>query len=118
MPTKIYVKDVLRIASEVNVKGAVHVTGGGFQENIPRVLPHGLGVHVARGTWTIPTLFQWLQHSGGVAEEEMFRTFNMGVGMILVMTPQDADTVRGMYPEGQVSVIGEVMSGDKQVTFK
>ncbi len=73
------------------IKGMAHITGGGITDNLPRVLPDGRGFALDRSSWTIPPVFQWLQRAGGVPEAEMFRAFNMGVGLILVAAPADAD---------------------------
>ncbi len=77
------------------IKGMAHITGGGITENLPRILPDGLGFSLDRNSWTVPPLFTWLQASGGVPEPEMFRAFNMGVGLILVCAGSDADTLVG-----------------------
>lgn len=91
-PTKIYAKDVLALIEAVTVKGLAHITGGGLFENVPRTLPEGLGLAVNRDQ--IPTLdiFDYLQDLGQVAEDEMFGTFNMGVGMVIFLDPADVDT--------------------------
>jgi phosphoribosylformylglycinamidine cyclo-ligase len=75
------------------IKGMAHITGGGITENLPRVLPDGLGFSLDRDSWTVPPIFQWLQRAGGVADDEMFRAFNMGVGMILVAAPAAAKSL-------------------------
>ena len=77
------------------IKGMAHITGGGITENLPRTLPEGFGFSLDRDSWTVPPLFQWLQRGGGVDDVEMLRAFNMGVGMILVCSPADADSVLG-----------------------
>lgn len=90
-PTVIYVPQILSLAETVPVKGVVHITGGGFYENIPRILPGGLGCEIDRSAWAIPELFNWLQKAGNVQEHEMFRTFNMGIGMVVVVDATDAE---------------------------
>lgn len=112
-PTRIYVKPVLNVVRGGLVKGMVHITGGGFLENIPRVLPAGLGVRVSRGSWPILPVFSWLQKLGNVEEHEMFRTFNMGIGFILVVAPEDVAAVTSrLEAAGEKSyVIGEVTPG-------
>jgi phosphoribosylformylglycinamidine cyclo-ligase len=87
-PTRIYVRPVLRTLGEVEVRAICHITGGGLPENLPRVLPEGLGAHVDTQSWQWPAVFQWLQAEGGIGTPEMYRTFNCGVGMTLVV-PQD-----------------------------
>jgi phosphoribosylformylglycinamidine cyclo-ligase len=96
------------------VRALAHITGGGFPGNIPRVLPEGLGAKVRRGSWEIPALFRLLQKGGGVSEEEMFRTFNMGVGMVVVVGPEELHEVEhSLERRGEVSfVIGSVVAGE------
>ena len=87
----------------------MHITGGGFVENIPRVIPKGLGTRITRGTWEIPPLFKWIQENGGIADSEMYLTFNMGIGMIAVMTKADAD--KALAAGVDATIIGEVVDG-------
>ncbi len=112
-PTRIYVKPVLPLIKDSLVKGMVHITGGGFFDNIPRVLPDGLGVHVHRGSWTVLPVFSWLQQLGAIDEKEMFRTFNMGIGFILVVDRATAEEVQQRLTDmGEEShIIGEVVPG-------
>jgi len=84
-PTKIYVKQVLDLIKQVPVHAISHITGGGFQENIPRVLPAGTKAVVSRGSWQWPDIFTWLQREGNIARDEMFRTFNCGVGLVIAV---------------------------------
>ena len=99
-----------------HVRGLAHITGGGLESNLPRCLPPGVGVRIHKGSWQVPPLFRLIQESGPVAEDEMFRTFNMGVGMAVVLAPQDADrfvaSVPGAFP------IGEVVAGERQVIIE
>lgn len=90
-PTRIYVKPVLELIRQCPVKGIAHITGGGLLENIPRILPPGTMACLEKDSWEIPSLFQWLQQQGNVAAEEMFRVFNCGIGMILVIAPEHAE---------------------------
>ena len=111
-PTRLYVKPVLAVLKEFgeSIKGLVHVTGGGLLENIPRILPKNTAAHIGRDSWTMPVLFQWLQENGGVEDEEMWRVFNCGIGMIVIVPAdqaaaiQAAFTVQGetVYQLGQV----------------
>jgi phosphoribosylformylglycinamidine cyclo-ligase len=87
-PTRIYVKPVLKLLAAVPVKGLAHITGGGLVGNVPRILPAGTRAVIRKSAWPRPQLFKWLQQSGGVAEEEMFRVFNCGIGMVLAV-PRD-----------------------------
>ena len=90
-PTKIYVKPVLELLKQVNVKGLSHVTGGGFIENIPRMMPEGLKVNIDEGTWDILPIFSLLEKMGNVERMSMYNTFNMGIGMVAAVAPEDAD---------------------------
>jgi len=90
-PTRIYVKPVLALLQQTDVKGLAHITGGGLLENLPRILPDGLTAELRGDTWPRPPLFAWLQGMGGVAEEEMLRVFNCGIGMALVVSDETAE---------------------------
>ena len=90
-PTRIYVKPVLALMKQVTVKGMAHITGGGIVENVPRVLADDLTARLDRNAWTMPPLFQWLQRRGNVADDEMLRVFNCGIGMAIVVDAKDAD---------------------------
>ncbi|MCQ2271490.1 MAG: phosphoribosylformylglycinamidine cyclo-ligase [Bacteroidales bacterium] len=109
-PTRIYVKPVLEVLSKVDVHAICHITGGGFDENIPRVLQAGQGIYVKEGTWNMPPIFNFLEKHGGVPHREMFNIFNMGVGMILVADEKDKDQIISMLNDlGETaSVIGKV----------
>lgn len=110
-PTSIYVKQVLDLISKGGVKGIAHITGGGFTDNIPRVFPKGLGAFIYKDSWEVPTLFKWIQEAGRIEDAEMSRTFNMGIGMVLVMTEEAS---RRILEEGQHKAyrIGEVVHGE------
>ncbi|MFN0140078.1 MAG: phosphoribosylformylglycinamidine cyclo-ligase [Pyrinomonadaceae bacterium] len=95
------------------IKGLAHITGGGFLENIPRILPDGVAVEITRGSWPEPPIFGMMQRLGNVADQEMFRTFNMGVGMVVICSAADADSVCGEVVECRK--IGQVVDGDKPV---
>jgi len=88
-PTRIYVKPVLALLAQIEVKGLAHITGGGLLENVPRILGDGLTAQLDRKAWPQPPLFDWLQIEGGVADQEMLRVFNCGIGMVLVVAKQD-----------------------------
>ncbi len=90
-PTQIYVKPVLELLKNVNVKGMAHITGGGLVENIPRVLPDNVQAVLQRDAWQMPALFTWLQKGGNVADEEMHRVFNCGIGLAIVVSPDHLD---------------------------
>jgi phosphoribosylformylglycinamidine cyclo-ligase len=90
-PTRIYVKPVLRLAAQVDVKGLAHITGGGLVDNVPRMLPDALAARIERRAWTMPPLFAWLRDQGHISDAELFRVFNCGIGMAIVLGPRDAD---------------------------
>ncbi|KAK7318430.1 hypothetical protein RJT34_03131 [Clitoria ternatea] len=116
-PTVIYVKQVLDLVSKGGVKGIAHITGGGFTDNIPRVFPKGLGAVIYRDSWEVPAVFKWLQEAGKIEDYEMRRTFNMGIGMVLVVSPDTASRILENRGEaGKAYRIGEVISG-KDVTY-
>ncbi|MCR1766462.1 Phosphoribosylformylglycinamidine cyclo-ligase [Burkholderia glumae] len=109
-PTRIYVKPLLALMAKLPVKGMAHITGGGLVENIPRVLREGLTAELDQTAWTLPPLFQWLQQHGGVADAEMHRVFNCGIGMAVIVAAADADAaVAELSAAGeQVWKIGKV----------
>ena len=90
-PTRIYVKPVLELLQQCQVKAIAHITGGGLPENIPRVLPDNVKADLDTGSWRWPAEFTWLQDTGDIDTAEMYRTFNCGVGMVLIVAPYDAD---------------------------
>lgn len=92
-PTRIYVKSILNVLRDFKVKGIVHITGGGFLDNIPRILPDRCCATIDRTAWETPPVFQLIKDLGGIEDEEMFRTFNMGIGMVLIVAPTEADEV-------------------------
>ncbi|KAF3526950.1 hypothetical protein F2Q69_00049091 [Brassica cretica] len=113
-PTTIYVKQVLDIISRGGVKGIAHITGGGFTDNIPRVFPDGLGAVIHTDAWELPPLFKWIQQSGRIEDSEMRRTFNLGIGMVLVVSPEAASRILGEAKNGDYVAyrIGEVVDGE------
>jgi phosphoribosylformylglycinamidine cyclo-ligase len=110
-PTRIYVKPVLALLRRVPVKGLAHITGGGLVENVPRMLAPGLCARIAKDSWPVPSLFHWLQQHGNVAEAEMHRVFNCGIGMVLVVAPDDAARAMALLGKAgeQVYRIGEIV---------
>ncbi|WP_156856876.1 phosphoribosylformylglycinamidine cyclo-ligase [Oceanobacillus sp. AG] len=117
-PTKIYAKPVANVLEKLTVKGISHITGGGFYENLPRMLPAGLGVNVKQGSWNIPEIFPFLEQRGAIPEKEMYGVFNMGVGMVLVVEEKDAEAAVAILQEAgeEASVIGKV-TGEEGVQF-
>lgn len=113
-PTRIYVKPVLALLKEVDVHGLAHITGGGFDENIPRILKDGQGVEVEEGSWEILPVFRLLEKYGKVPHREMFNIFNMGIGMVLAVNPADVEkTLEVLSAQGEKPVvIGRVIEGE------
>ena len=118
-PTRIYVRAILSLLEEVAIKGLAHITGGGLSENIPRMLPAGTHASLDTGSWQWPDVFQWLQSNGRIETDEMRRTFNCGVGMVVAVAADDADrTIECLNAAGETAWrIGSVKSGDKPVQF-
>lgn len=118
-PTKIYVKSALKLIEQVNVKGMAHITGGGFIENIPRVLPEGVNVEIAYGSWPILPIFNLMQQKGSISNRDMFTTFNMGIGLVVIVPAEQADEALRIANElGEKAYrIGTVTEGERIVTF-
>ena len=114
-PTKIYVKPVLEVLKTIDVHGIAHITGGGFDENIPRILPEGCGVEIKKGSWEIPGIFSLLEKYGNVPQREMYNIFNMGIGMVLAVNVNDVADVMAILTQWDLkaSVIGKVVPGEK-----
>ncbi len=119
-PTKIYVKALKAVREAgVVIKGCSHITGGGFQENIPRMLPEGINAAVRKNSYEVPAIFRLLQQKGGIAEEMMYNTYNMGLGMVLAVAPADADrTIEAIRSAGETAyVVGHCETGKRGVTL-
>ncbi|MBD5161279.1 MAG: phosphoribosylformylglycinamidine cyclo-ligase [Oscillibacter sp.] len=118
-PTKIYVKPVLAAIEAAEVHGISHITGGGFYENIPRCLPQGLTAKIEKSALWIAPIFRMIQRVGNIPERDMFNTFNMGTGMVLVVAKGDADkAVAALNSEGQgARIIGEIAAGEEKVVL-
>ena len=112
-PTRIYVKTILPLLPVKKIHGMVHITGGGFTDNIPRVLPAGLGVEIKLGSWIVPPVFNLLQRLGQVADSEMYRTFNMGIGFILIVQSHDEAWILDQLKAAgeEATKIGQVIKG-------
>ena len=110
-PTKIYAKACDAVLPAFDVKGIVHITGGGFYENIPRILPEGTAVSIDVGTWKVPPIFPYIKKCGNIDRKEMFSTYNMGVGMMMVVDAADTDAVvKALQAAGEdASVIGQIV---------
>ena len=119
-PTKIYVKTLRNIKEAgVKIKGCSHITGGGFYENIPRMLPDGIRAEVKKDSYEIPPIFKMLSQDGDIAEEMMYNTFYMGIGMVLAIAPEDVNaTIKAIEAAGETAyVIGQTVAGEKGVTL-
>lgn len=116
-PTRIYVKPMLRLMEEVDVHAVSHITGGGFYENIPRMLPEGMKAVIHRDAFEVPPIFHLIGRTGKVPERDMFNTFNMGIGMCAAVAADQADrAVELLRAEGEkASIIGEIVKGDNEV---
>ena len=113
-PTRLYVRPVLEAVRAGGVHALAHITGGGLTENLPRVLPEGLGASIDLDSWELPGVFGWMAETGGMAESEMLKTFNCGIGMIIAVAADKADEIAGMLGEAGETVarIGTVVPGD------
>lgn len=118
-PTKIYVKEVLALLEVFAVKAMAHITGGGFTENIPRVLPEGTQAVIDYGTWPILPIFTLVQEAGSIAPADMFKTFNMGIGMVLVVKQEDAvGVIQKLTELGEKPyLIGQIAAGERKVVY-
>ncbi len=118
-PTKIYVKPVLALLEQVKVKGISHITGGGFYENMPRSIPDGLGVVIRKDDVKVLPIFRLIQSVGGISERDMFNTFNMGVGMSIVVSPEDAGKAVEILKEAgeDAYVIGTIQKSEAKITI-
>jgi phosphoribosylformylglycinamidine cyclo-ligase len=114
-PTEIYVKPLLKLISEIDVKGMAHITGGGLVDNVPRVLPQNTQAVLHRDSWQMPELFRWLQMKGGVADAEMVRVFNCGIGMVVIVSPAQAEAaIKSLSAQGlKAWTVGEVVERPK-----
>ena len=119
-PTRLYPKTCLPLIREFDIHGMVHITGGGFYDNIPRALPDDMSVVIDSSQWQMPAIFQLLQKWGNVEWPEMYRTFNMGIGMIIIAGPEEAGKIKAHLAAGNETVceIGHVVKGPHDVTIK
>ncbi len=118
-PTRIYVKPVLALLKEVAVKGISHITGGGFYENIPRSIPDGLGAKIRKASIKVPPIFRLLAERGGISERDMFNTYNMGVGMSLAVSAEDAEKALKILKDNgeDAYIIGEIVESEDKITI-
>ncbi len=116
-PTRIYTRPVLSLLKNFKIKGIAHITGGGMVRNIPRILPPGCKAQIYKGKWKIHPIFHLIQKEGNIDEDEMFKVFNMGIGMVLIIPPEEKNPILEAladYKE-EVSIIGEITTGEKGV---
>jgi phosphoribosylformylglycinamidine cyclo-ligase len=118
-PTRIYVKPMLALFNEVTVKGVSHITGGGFYENMPRSIPNGLGVKIKKDDVQVLPIFKLIQKTGNISERDMFNTFNMGVGMSVVVAKEDADKALSILKANgeDAYIVGEIITSDEKVVL-
>ena len=119
-PTKIYVKPVLKVLESINVKGISHVTGGGFYENLPRMLNDKVALNIDKNSYEIPAIFKIIQRQGNIPERDMYNTFNMGIGMVMIVAKEDVEKTLGILKnDGETAYeIGEVIEGSKEINIK
>ena len=119
-PTKIYVKPMLALMNELTVKGVSHITGGGFYENIPRSIPDGLGAKIDKSSVKILPIFKLIQENGGISERDMFNTYNMGVGMSVVVAKEDASrALEILKANGEDAyLIGEIVESEEKIILE
>lgn len=112
-PTKIYVKSILALIEKVEVKGIAHITGGGFIENIPRIFPEGVGCEIDKSSYEVPTVFKVMQRRAEISDEQIYNTFNMGIGMVVCVDKKDADkTIAQLKSTGEECVVlGKTVAG-------
>ncbi len=113
-PTKIYVRSILNLIRDFEIKGIAHITGGGLLENLPRILPQQCKAIIKRNSWEKPAIFEMLRHGGNIPEDEMFRTFNYGIGMVLVVSPDEVEDIFGRLAglKEQAYLLGEITQAD------
>ncbi len=118
-PTKIYVRSILTLVAKVPVKGIAHITGGGFIENIPRIFPEGIGCEIDKNSYEVPAVFRVMQERAGISDEQIYNTFNMGIGMVVCVSPENAAAAAASLKESgeEVVVLGRTTEG-KGVTLK
>ncbi len=118
-PTKIYVKPVLKLLQEVNVKGISHITGGGFYENMPRMLNEKVALNIDKNSYEVPAIFRLIQKEGNIPERDMYNTFNMGIGMAIIVSKEEKERALQILKEaGETAyVIGEVVEGNKEINI-
>lgn len=119
-PHKSYLEPITLLRKSVKIKGIAHITGGGFYDNIPRILPKGITIKIKKGTWHVHSVFRMIQNKANVSEKEMYRIFNMGIGLIIIIANKDRKKAMARLKQLKQRswIIGEVIKGDKKVMIK
>lgn len=119
-PTKIYVKPILKLIEQIQVKGISHITGGGFYENMPRMLNEKVALNIDKNSYEIPEIFKLIQKEGNIPERDMYNTFNMGIGMAIIVSKKDQEkALQILQQEGETAyIIGQVVKGNKEITIQ
>ena len=119
-PTKIYVKPILKLIEEVKVKGISHITGGGFYENMPRMLREGVSLKIDKNSYEVPALFKLIASRGNIPERDMYNTFNMGIGMAVIVPENEVEKAIGLLKDAgeEAYLIGEVIEGNKEIIIE
>lgn len=119
-PTRIYVKPILKLIEEVKVKGISHITGGGFYENMPRMLREGVALKIDKNSYKVPPLFKLIQERGNIPERDMYNTFNMGIGMCVIVPENEVEKAINLLKESgeEAYLIGEVVPGNKEIIIE
>jgi phosphoribosylformylglycinamidine cyclo-ligase len=118
-PTKLYAKGILALKTKVNIKGVANITGGAFYDKIPRIIPKGMAIEIDKYSWRVPSIFSIIQEKGDIEDREMYRTFNMGIGMVVIVTKRDADKTISILRKNNIKahVIGRVAKGSREVVI-
>ncbi|KPK41201.1 MAG: phosphoribosylaminoimidazole synthetase [Omnitrophica WOR_2 bacterium SM23_29] len=116
-PTRIYVNPILALKKKVKIKGIAHITGGAFLEKVPRIIPRDKSIVIVKGSWPVPYIFKLIQTEGKIVEQEMYRTFNMGLGMIVVISPKDVKAARDLLAHFGIKswIVGSILKGKGEV---
>lgn len=119
-PTKIYVKPILKLIEKVKVKGISHITGGGFYENMPRMLREGVALKIDKNSYEVPAIFKLIESRGNIPERDMYNTFNMGIGMCVIVPANEAEKAINILKDAgeNAYLIGEVIEGNKEIVIK
>lgn len=119
-PTKIYVKPILKLIEEVKVKGISHITGGGFYENMPRMLREGVSLKIDKNSYEVPAIFKLIASRGNIPERDMYNTFNMGIGMCVIVPENEVEKAINILKEAgeEAYLIGEVTAGSKEIIIE